>query len=83
MIIETWERICDTVESIIKDGQEACKRMCSTLELLLEYMDLPALDPIDEATRPKLKLEQIRSDSVKVKEHIFVMNQFSMEEIKN
>ena len=39
--IETWENVCDLVESIIKDGQVACKRIWFASENLLGYMDLP------------------------------------------
>ena len=83
VIIETWESICDLVESIIKDGQDAYKRRWFASEILLVYLDLPILDPIDEATPPKLKLEQIQSDSAKTKEQILELTQLTVEEIKH
>ena len=66
--IETWENVCDLVESIIKDGQVACKRRWFASETLLGFLDLPLLDPIDEAMPLKLKLEQIESEFAKFKE---------------
>ena len=47
--IEIWENACDLVESIIKDGQVACKIIWFASETLLGYLDLPFLGPIDEA----------------------------------
>ena len=82
MIIETWESICDLVESIIKYGKVACKRRWLSLETLLRYLDLPLLDPIDEAMPLKLKLEQIENDFAKVKEKILEITQLTMDEIK-
>ena len=58
------------VESIIKDGHVACKRRWFASETLLGFLDLPLLDPIDEAMPLKLNLEQIESDFAKVKEKI-------------
>ena len=57
--IETQEGICDVVESIIKYGQEACKHRWLVAEVLLDFLDLPSLDPIDQVISPKLKLEEM------------------------
>ena len=81
-MIETWEGICDMVESIIKDGQVACKRRWFASETLLGYLDLPLLDPIDEAMPPKLELEQIKNEFSKFKEQILEITQLTMDEIK-
>ena len=80
--IGTWENVRDLVESIIKDGHVACKRRWFASETLIGYLDLPLLDPIDEAMPPKLKLEQIESDFTKVKEQILEITQLTMDEIK-
>ena len=52
--IETWENVCDLVESIIKDGHVDCKRKWFSSIKLLSFLDLPLLNPIDEALPPKL-----------------------------
>ena len=49
---------------------------------LLGYLDLPLLDPIDEAMPLKLKLEQIESDFAKTKDQIVEITQLAMQEIK-
>ena len=82
MTNETWESICDIVESIIKYGQVASKRRWSYLVTLFTYLDLPLLDPIDKAMPPKLKLEEIESDFDKTKKHILEITQLTMEKIK-
>ena len=70
MSIETWDNVYDLVESIIKDGQVACKRRWFASKTFLSFLDLPLLDPIDEAMPPKLKLVQIESEFAKFKEKI-------------
>ena len=80
--IETWENVCDLVDSILKDGQMACKRRWFASHTFLGFLDLPFLDPIDEAMPLKLKIEQMESDFVKVKEKIQKITQLSLEEIK-
>ena len=80
--IETWESICDVVESIINYGQVACKRRWFALEIPLAYLYVPLLDPIDEAMPTKLKLEQIENDFAKVKEQKLEITQLTMDEIK-
>ena len=82
MIIETWESICDQVEAIIKDGQASYERRWFSSETFLKYLDIPILDPIDEAMPPKLKLEKIKNDFSKVKDPILEMTQLTMDEIK-
>ena len=82
VIIETWEGIYDLVESIIKDGKFSCKRRWFSSETLLRYLDLPFLDPIDEAMPLLLKLEQIERYLSKENEQIMEMTQLTMEEIK-
>ena len=54
--IETWERICDVVESIIKGGQEACRRRWMDAKTLLSFLDFPSLYVIDRVVAPYLKL---------------------------
>ena len=80
--VETWENVCDLVESIIKDGQVACKKRWFASKTLLCYLDLPLLDLIDEVMPLKFKLEQIEHDFPKVKEQILEITQLSMDEIK-
>ena len=46
--IETWETICDGVESIIKYENMACKRRWFAAETLFGFLDMPFLDPIDQ-----------------------------------
>ena len=72
--IETWESICDAVESIIKDGQAACKRRWLAAETLLSFLDMPSLDLIDQALPPKLKLEEIEINFPTSKEQIQEIN---------
>ena len=50
--------------------------------MLLGYLHLPVLYPIDEAMPPKFKLEKIEANFTKVKEHILEITQLTMEEIK-
>ena len=38
---ETWGSICDAVRSIIKDGQEACKRRWKTSDVLFDLLGFP------------------------------------------
>ena len=57
--IETWESICDAVESIIKGGNMACRRRWLAAKTLLSFLDFPSLDMIDQELPPKLKLEEI------------------------
>ena len=49
---------------------------------MLGFLDLPLLDPIDEATPSKLKLEQIESNFAKAKEQIQETSQLHLDEIK-
>ena len=55
--IETWDDICDSVESIIREGKSACERRWAASKVLLDYLDLPLLDPISQAHSLKLHLE--------------------------
>ena len=48
---------------------------------LFTYLDLPLLDPIDEAMPLKLKLEEIESDFDKTKKHILEITQLTIEKI--
>ena len=80
--IKTWESVCDRVESIIKDGQVACKKRWFTFENILGFLDLPSLDPIDEGMPLKLNLEHIESDFTKAKDHIMGISQLHLNEIK-
>ena len=57
--IETWEGICDLVETLINEVQKACKRRWLDDEIFLTYLDLPLLEPISHAPSPKLQLEQV------------------------
>ena len=57
--IETWEGICDAIETIIQDGQAACKRRWTASNVLLGFLGLPMLGPIKEVPSPKLKLEEV------------------------
>ena len=79
--IETWESIRDAVESLIKDGQVACKRRWLAAETLLSFLDMPSLDSIDQAFPPKLKLEEIERNFPTSKEQIQEINQLTMQEI--
>lgn len=83
VIIETWEGICDLVESIIRDGQAACRKRWNASETVLGYLDLALLDPIEHAMPPKLKLEQIEREFAEVKEQIMQMTQLTVEEIRH
>ena len=55
--IEFWESIYDVVESIIKDGHVIWKNKWFSSVTLLGFLDIPLLEPIDQAAPPKLKLE--------------------------
>ena len=66
--IETWEGICDAVESIIKDGQVTCKRRWLAARVLLNFLYFPSLDLIDQAVPPKLKLEEMEQNFAASKE---------------
>ena len=68
--IDTWESICDSMESIIKDGQMACKRRWFAAETFLDFLELPYLDPIHQELPPKLKLEEIERSFVASKDQI-------------
>ena len=57
--IETWEGICDTVDSIIHEGQAECKGRWTSFDVLLGFLKLPMLAPINQAVSPKVKLEEI------------------------
>ena len=83
VIIETWEGICDLVESIIRDGQAACRKRWNASETVLGYLDLALLDPIEHAMPPKLKLEQIEREFAEVKEQIMQMTQLTVEEMRH
>ena len=77
--IETWENVCDLVDSIIKDRQVACKRKWFSSVNLLGFLDIPLLDPIDEALPPKLQLENIESDFTKSREQIQDISQLHLD----
>ena len=68
--IETWEGICDTVDSTTHEGQAACKGRWTTSDILLDFLNLPMLAPINQAVPPKLKLEEIEQTFTAVKEKI-------------
>ena len=38
--LETWENVCELVESIIQDGQVTCKKRWFPTETLLYFLDL-------------------------------------------
>ena len=82
MSIETWKNVCDLSDSIIKDGHVACKRNWFASVNLLGFLDLPLLDPIDEALPPKLHLEQIENEFTKSKEWIQDISQLHLDQIK-
>ena len=79
--IETRGIICDAVDSNIKDGQEACKSRWSFTEVFLDFLELPLLDPIDEAPSPKLNLEEMEHNFVAAKEQIQELIQLTFQEI--
>ena len=60
MTFETWGSICDAVRSIIEYGQEACKRRCKALDVLFDFLGLSMLEPIKEASSPKIKLDEVK-----------------------
>ena len=55
--LESWENVCESIESIIHDGQVSCKKRRFASENLLSFMDLPLMDPIEVAMPSNLKLE--------------------------
>ena len=80
--IETWENICDLVESIIKDGLVDCKRKWFSSKNLLCFLNLPLLDLINEALPLKLQLEKIKIKFTKSKERIQDIIQVDLDHIK-
>ena len=76
--IETWESICDVVESIIKDGDVTWKCRWMAAETLLSFMELPSLDPIDQTLPPKLKLNEIEWNFTTAKQQIQGVNQITL-----
>ena len=54
--LESWENVCESVESTIKDGQVACKKRWFTLENFLSFLNLPLMDLIEYGMPPKLKM---------------------------
>ena len=50
--IKTWRSICDVVDSNITDGHATCKSRWSTAKVLLDFLEFPLLDPIDQAPSP-------------------------------
>ena len=66
--LESWENVCESVESTIKDGQVACKKRWFTLENFLSFLNLPLMDLIEYGMPPKLKMEQIDRNFLKSKE---------------
>ena len=80
--IETWEGICDSLETLIKEGQMACEKRWSNVEALLTYLDFSILDPISQAPSPKLQLEQVERYFDDDNELIQQINILMMQEIK-
>ena len=65
--IETWEGICDIVDSIIDEGQAAWKRRLIASDVLLNFLKLPMLGSINQVVRPNKKLEEIEQTFTTVK----------------
>ena len=79
--IETWEGICDAVDTIIQNGQAACKRRCIASDVLLGFLGFHVPRPIKEAPSPKLKLEEVEQSFVAAKEKIQGVTQLTFQEI--
>ena len=79
--IETWGSICDVVETIIQDGQEACKHMWTTSDVLLDFLGFHMLEPIKEAPSPKLNLDEVKRSFAAAKEKIQGIAQLNLQEI--
>ena len=57
--LESWENVCESVESTIQNGQRAYKKRWFTSENLLIFLDLPLMDPIEYSLPPKINLEKV------------------------
>ena len=79
--VETWEGICDIVDSIIHEGQATCKRRQRASDGLLGFLKLPMLGLINQAVPPKLKSGEIEQTFIAVKEKIQGVTQITLQEI--
>ena len=68
--LESWETVCELVDSTIQDGQVAYKRRWFASENLLIFLELPLMDPIEDDMPLKLKLKQFERGFLKAKEQI-------------
>ena len=80
--METWEGICDSVETLINEGQKTCDTRWSYPEDFLTYLDLPVLEPISHEPSPKLQLEKLEQHFDTDKELIHQINLITMQEMK-
>ena len=74
IFLESWENVCELVESTIHDGNIACEKRWFTSENLLSFLDFPPMDPTEDALSPKIKLEQVEREFLKTKEQIEKIN---------
>ena len=81
VIFETWGSLCDAVQSIIEDGQEACKRRWKALDVLFDFLGLSMLEAIEEAYTLKLKLDEVERSFAASKEQIQGVTQLNLQEI--
>ena len=55
--IETWESVCELVESIIRNKQVAFKKRWFSLETFFRFSGPTLQDPIEDSLPPNFKLE--------------------------
>ena len=83
VIFETQGSLCDAVQSIIEDGQEACKRRWKDLDVLFNFLGLSMLEVIEEAYTLKIKLDEVKQSFVVAKKIIEGFTHINMEHISS
>ena len=66
--LESWENVKESVESTIRDGHIACKKIWFASKNPLSFMDLRLMDPIQDALPPKIMVEQVERELSNSKE---------------
>ena len=83
VIFETWGSLCDAVRSIIEDGKEACKHRWKAPDVLFDFLGFPMLEAIEEASTPKLKLDEVKQSFVVSKKILDDLTQIKLEHISS
>ena len=80
--LESWENVCESIESTIQDGQKTYRKRCFAPENLLSLLKFPIMDSIENSMPPKSMIEQVEGGYLKSKERIEQLDHIHIAEIK-